>query len=201
MFDLPPPVVLPKPPAVLVVLPNPPPLPKPPEVDVLFPKSPPPLVVVAGAPNAGLLAPNGELLFVLPKPPPVLPNPPDVAVLPPNSDPPDVVFVFAPKPPPVFELPKPPNVDALLLLLPKPKDMIAVTKEAQEEEGSALLRRGCKLKLTCYGRGLGCSRRQRSPLLPSGKSFSFASVTSRASALRLRQNAEVMQAASRKDKT
>lgn len=110
---------------------------------VVLPNSPPlPLVVVAaGAPKAGLFAPNGELLalaFVLlaPNPPKA---PPDVAVLPPKSEPPaDVVFVFAPKPvPPVLEEPKPPKVE-LLFPLPKPKDMFAAFECEKMKGGRAL---------------------------------------------------------------
>jgi hypothetical protein len=124
--SIPPLVLPPNPPPVLVVVPNPPPLlPKPPDVAVLPPNSPPPVLVVFDAPKAVLLPPNGELLFVFgPKPP----NPPDVAVLPPNSEPPVEALVLEPKPPPVFELPKPPKVLCCWLLPPKPKDMLAVAE-------------------------------------------------------------------------
>ena len=128
-----PPPVPPNPPPVLAVLPNPPPLlPKPPDVAVVLPNSPLPVLVVFGAPKAVLVPPNGELLLVFDPNPP---NPPDVAVLPPNSEPP-VEALVEPKPLPVFVLPKPPKALCCgLLLLPKPKDMLAVAEvECVSEE-------------------------------------------------------------------
>jgi hypothetical protein len=148
-FIVPPPVLLvPNPPPVLAVFPNPPPLPNPPDVAVLPPKSPPPVLVVFDAPKEGLLAPNGELLFWFE---PNAPKPPDVAVLPPNNEPPVDASVFEPNLL-VFELPKPPKVLVLLLLLPKPKDMVAVAKvECVESRSRKMLR----------DRGLERGRRQR----------------------------------------
>jgi hypothetical protein len=87
---------------------------------------PPPLAVVAGVPKAGLFAPpKGDDVGLLFWPNP--PKPPDVAVFPPNNEPPVEVLLFEPKPPPpVFELPKPPPNELVLLVLPpKPKDMAA----------------------------------------------------------------------------
>lgn len=60
---------------LLALLPNPPVLPNPPPkpvplVAVPPPKRPPAVVVVAVAPNAGLLWPNGDEVAPVPKPPP-----------------------------------------------------------------------------------------------------------------------------------
>lgn len=159
--------------AVLVfVLPKPPLPPNPPLVLVLPPNMPPPLVVAAaGAPNAGLLAPKGELLvFVVafaPKPVAPPPNPPEVAVPPPKSDPLDVVFVFAPNP--VFELPKPPKVELLLLLLPlpKPKDIVAVSNGFGVGGEGALVRWRWELCALCAGGVSNALCRQKALLLPS----------------------------------
>lgn len=117
-----PPLVFPPNPPVFAVLPKPPLPPKPPDVAVFPPNRLPPVVVV-DEPKAGLGAPKPALfvLFAAPKPE----KPPEVAVLPPKSEPP-VEAGFAAKPPPVLELPKPPKVLLVLLLLfPNPKDMMA----------------------------------------------------------------------------
>lgn len=126
----------PNPVFVFAVFPNPPVLPpNPPVVPVFDPNKPPPVVAVADAPKAGLLAPNGLfacwllLLLVAPKPP----NAPVVAVLPPKSEPPEVVaaLLFVPNPLVfVFDTPKPKPVEPvlLLLLLPKPNDMAAIAR-------------------------------------------------------------------------
>lgn len=138
VYNLPPPVLLPNPPG-FDVFPNAP-LPNPPEVAVLlalFPNSPPPLVVVF-VPKAGLLPPNGEALLLLLEPKPL--KPPDVAVLPPKRGPP-VEALFAPKPEPVFEPPNPPKL-FVLLLLPKPKDIIEVVRCLRWVKKGALLRLG-----------------------------------------------------------
>jgi len=111
---------------------------------VLAPNIPPPLLVVAGAPNAGLLAPpKGELPVFEPNPP----NPPEVEVLAPNIGAALVVLVLLdPNPPPVFEPPpKPPKEELLLLLLPpKPKAMLT-----SRNEGRVGRTRSCAVKAGC----------------------------------------------------
>ena len=156
---LPPPALsfAPKPVFVFAVFPNPPaPPPNAPVVPVFAPNMPPPVVAVVDAPNvpAGLLAANGLLcwLFVLfaPKPP----NPPVVAVFPPKSEPPLVVaallLLFAPKPPVLFVAPKPPKPVPPALLLPKPKDMLALARGCRRKEG-ALLRWKYEVCTQCAG--------------------------------------------------